>query len=193
MAYRADGISEGVINHLSRLQGLQVMARSTVFRYQQAQQDPLQIGRALKVRAVIVGRLSQHGDTLNVQTEMVDVSNGSQIWGDQYRRRASDIATVQDDIASDISAQLLLKLTGEEKKQLSAHGTQNSEAYQRYVKGRFYLEQRTRESLRKAIDEFNQAIAKDSNYAEAFAGLAGGYILLADRGIISNEEASPKI
>ena len=193
MDYLADGITEGVINKLSRLPRLRVMARSTVFRYRQAQQDPLQIGRDLKVRAVIVGRLSQHGDTLNVQTEMVDVSNGSQIWGDQYRRRASDIVTVQDDIASGISAQLRLQLTGEEKKQLSTHGTQNSEAYQHYVKGRFYLEQRTRESLRKAVDEFKQAIANDANYPEAFAGLATGYILFVDRDIISNQEAAPKI
>jgi tetratricopeptide (TPR) repeat protein len=124
---------------------------------------------------------------------MVDVRNGSQVWGDQYRRRASDIAMLQDDIASDISAQLQLQLTGEEKKRLSMHGTQNSEAYQHYVKGRFYLEQRTRESLRKAIDEFNQAIANDANYAESFAGLADGYILLLDRQIISYQEAAPKI
>ena len=193
MDYLADGITEGVINKLSRLPRLRVMARSTVFRYRQAQQDPLQIGRDLKVRAVIVGRLSQHGDTLHVQTEMVDVSNGSQIWGDQYRRRASDIATVQDDIASGISAQLQLQLTGEEEKQLSTHGTQNSEAYQHYVKGRFYLEQRTRESLRKAVDEFKQAIANDANYPEAFAGLATGYIVLVDRDIIPRQEAAPKI
>src|SRR5207237_4195183 len=101
--YLADGITEGVINHLSRLPGLRVMARTTVFHYRQAQQDPLQIGRDLKVGAVIVGRLTQHGDTLNVETEMVNVNNGSQIWGEQYQRKASDIATIQDDIASDIS------------------------------------------------------------------------------------------
>src|SRR5713226_2367615 len=145
--YLADGITEGVINHLSRLSRLRVMARSTVFRYRQAQQDPVQIGNQLHVRAVVVGRLSQHGDTVNVETEMVDVSNGSQIWGEQYRRNASDIATIQDDIASDISGQLRLKLTGEERKQLSGHGTESSEAYQLYVKGRYYLEQRTPESL----------------------------------------------
>src|SRR5438874_12338513 len=109
MDFLADGITEGVINHLSRLPGLRVMARTTVFRYRQSQQDPLQIGRDLKVGAVIVGRLTQHGDTLNVEAEMVDVSNGSQIWGDQYQRKASDIATVQDDIASAISGQLRLK------------------------------------------------------------------------------------
>ena len=189
MDYLADGITEGVINHLSRLPRLRVMARTTVFRYRQAQQDPLQIGRDLKVGAVIVGRLTQHGDTLNIETEMVDVSNGSQIWGEQYQRKASDIATVQDDIASDISGQLKMKISGEEKK----HATENAEAYQFYVKGRFYLAQRTRESLYKALDQFNQAIAKDPNYAQAYAGLADTYILLFDRGLISNDEASPKI
>src|SRR6202040_1615281 len=189
MDYLADGITEGVINHLSRLPGLRVMARTTVFRYRQAQQDPLQIGRELKVGAVIVGRLTQHGDTLNVETEMVDVSNGSQIWGEHYQRKAFDIATLQDDIASDISGQLRLKVSGEEKK----HATENAEAYQLYVKGRFYLEQRTRESLYKALDQFNQALAKDPNYAQAYTGLADAYILLLDRGWISNDEASPKI
>jgi len=191
--YLADGITEGVINHLSRLPRLKVMARSTVFRYRQTQQDPLKIGRELKVGAVIVGRLSQHGDILNVETEMVDVSNGSQIWGEQYRRKTSDIATVQDDIASDISGQLRLKLTGEEKKQLAEHATENSDAYQLYVKGRFYLAQRTPDGLHKAIGQFTQAIAKDPNYAEAYTGLAGSYIILMDRGIVPNHEASPKI
>jgi eukaryotic-like serine/threonine-protein kinase len=193
MDYLADGITEGVINHLSRLPRLRVMARSTVFRYRSAQQDPLQIGRELKVGAVIVGRLTQRGDTFSVKTEMVDVSNGSQIWGEQYQRKASDIATVQDDIASDISGQLRLKVSGEEKKHLAEHATENGEAYQLYVKGRFYLEQRTPESLYKALDQFNQAVARDPNYALAYAGLSDAYILLFDRGEISNAEASPKI
>jgi eukaryotic-like serine/threonine-protein kinase len=191
--YLADGITEGVINHLSRLPGLRVMARTTVFRYRQAQQDPLQIGRDLKVGAVIVGRLTTHGDTLNVETEMVDVSNGSQIWGEQYRRKASDIATVQDDIASDISGQLRMKVSGEEKKHLAEHATENSEAYQLYVKGRFYLAQRTRESLYKALDQFNQAVAKDPNYALAYTGVADAYVLLFDREWIPHDEASSKI
>jgi TolB-like protein/predicted Ser/Thr protein kinase len=191
MDYLADGITEGVINHLSRLPGLRVMARTTVFRYRQAQQDPRQIGRDLKVGAVIVGRLSQHGDTLNVETEMVDVSNGSQIWGEQYQRKASGIATLQDDIASDISSQLRMKVSGsgDEKK----HATVNAEAYELYVKGRFYLAQRTHESIYKALDQLNQVVAKDPNYAQAYAGLAYAYILLFDRGWISPDEASPKI
>ena len=194
MDYLADGITEGVINHLSRLPGLRVMARTTVFRYRQAQQDPIQIGRDLKVGAVIVGRLTQHGDALNVDTEMVDVSNGTQIWGEQYQRKASDIATLQDDIASDISGQLKLKAsasggTSDEKK----HSTENTEAYQLYVKGRFYLAQRTRDGIYKALDQFNQAVAKDPNYAQAYVGLADGNVLLFDRGWVSNVEASSKI
>jgi serine/threonine protein kinase/tetratricopeptide (TPR) repeat protein len=191
MDYLADGITEGVINHLSRLPGLRVMARTTVFRYRGAQQDPLQIGRDLKVGAVIVGRLNQHGDTLSVETEMVDVSNGSQIWGEQYQRKASAIATLQDDIASDISGRLRMKVSGssDEKK----HATENADAYQLYVKGRFYLAQRTHESIYKALDQLNQAVAKDPNYAQAYSGLAYAYILLFDRGWISPDEASPKI
>jgi len=189
MDYLADGITEGVINHLSRLPGLRVMAHTTVFRYRQAQQDPLQIGRDLKVGAVIVGRLTQHGDTLNVETEMVDVHNGSQIWGERYQRKASAIATVQDDIASDISGQLRMKVGGGEKK----HATGNAEAYQLYVKGRFYLAQRTRESIYKALDQLNQATAKDPSYAQAYAGLAYAYILLFDRGWISPGEGAPKV
>jgi serine/threonine protein kinase/TolB-like protein/Flp pilus assembly protein TadD len=191
--YLADGITEGVINHLSRLPGLKVMARSTVFRYRQTQQDPIQIGRELKVGAVIVGRLSRHGDTLNVESEMVDVSNGSQVWGEQYRRKATDIATVQDDIASDISGQLRLKLSGEDRKRIAEHATENSEAYQHFVKGRFYLEQRTQESLKKAIDEFVQSISADPNYAQAFGGLAKAYVLLWDRDWMSKDEATAKI
>jgi len=192
MDYLADGITEGVINHLSRLPQLRVMARSTVFRYRQAQQDPLQIGRDLKVGAVIVGRISQHGDIVNIETEMVEVSNGSQIWGEQYRRKASELATVQDDIASDISGQLRLKLTQEERKQVAAHATENSAAYESYVKARFNLAKRTPESLQNALSQFNDAISKDPNYAEAYGGVAEAYLLLLDRGIISTSEGAPK-
>jgi serine/threonine protein kinase/tetratricopeptide (TPR) repeat protein len=191
--YLADGITEGVINHLSRLPQLRVMARSTVFRYRQAQQDPMQIGGQLKVGAVVVGRLSQHGDTVEVETEMVNVSNGSQIWGEQYRRKTSEIATVQDDIASDISGQLRLKLSGEEKKRVSEHATESSDAYKLYVKGRYHLEQRTQESIGQAAEEFSRSIVADPNYAQAYAGLGNAYILLLDRGWVSSKEASPKI
>src|ERR1019366_9896843 len=135
--------------------------------------------------------LDQHGDTLNVETEMVDVSNGSQIWGEQYQRKASDIATLQDDIASDISGQLRMKAgRGKEEKK---HATENAEAYQLYVKGRFYLVQRTRESLYKAVDQFSQAVAKDPNYAQAYAGLAATQLIIFDRGWTSPDEVSPKI
>ena len=193
MDYLADGITDGVINHLARLPQLRVMARSTVFRYRQSQQDPIKIGQDLKVGAVVVGRLSQHGDMVDVETEMVNVTNGAQIWGDQYHRKISEIATVQDDIANDISGQLRLKLTGEQKERLAAHATENSEAYQHYAKGNFYLQQRTRESMFQAVDEFNHSVASDPNYAQAYSGLAKAYVLLLDRDFIPKDEAAPKI
>lgn len=191
--YLADGITDGVINHLSRLPQLRVMARSTVFRYKQPQQDPIQIGQQLKVAAVVVGRLSQHGDTVDVETEMVNVSNGAQIWGEQYRRKTSEIATVQDDIANDISSQLRLQLSGEDKKRMGEHGTENTEAYQHYVKGSYYLDQRTQESTQKALGEFTQAIAADPNYAQAFSGIAKAYVIIWDRDWMTQQEAAPKI
>lgn len=191
--YLADGITDGVINQLSRLPQLRVMARSTVFRYRQSQQDPIKIGQDLKVAAVVVGRLSQHGDTVDVETELVNVNNGAQIWGDQYHRKISEIATVQEHIANDISGQLRLKLTGEQKERMAAHGTENGEAYQHYVKGGFYLQQRTQESMLEAVNQFNQSVAIDPNYAEAFAGLAKAYVLLLDRDFVSKNEAEPKI
>ncbi len=103
-------------------------------------------------------------------------NHAAALWGEQYRRKASDVATIQDDIASDISGQLRLKLTGEQNKAVAEHDTGNSEAYQLYTKGRFYLERRTRDSFYKAIDQFNQAIAKDPGYALAYSGLADAYI-----------------
>ena len=192
MDYLVDGITDGVINHLSRLPQLRVMAR-TVFRYRQSQQDPITIGQDLKVAAVVVGRLSQHGEMVDVETEMVNVTNGAQIWGEQYHRKISEIARVQDDIANDISGQLRLKLAGEQKERLAAHATENSEAYQHYAKGNFYLQQRTRETMFQAVDEFKQSAASDPNYAQAFSGLAKAYVLLLDRDFIPKDEAAPKI
>ena len=194
--YLADGITDGVINRLSRLPRLRVMARTTVFRYRQGQQDPLRVGRQLHVGAVVVGRLTEHGDTINVDTEMVDVSNGSQIWGEQYRRKALDIATLQDEIASSISSQLRLKVTGAQALQLTKHSTESAEAYQFYLQGRYYgneayqlyLQGRyhgdngSEEGLTKAINYFNKAVVRDPNYALAYAGLADAYISYGDFG-----------
>jgi serine/threonine protein kinase/tetratricopeptide (TPR) repeat protein len=176
--YLSDGISESVINNLTQLRGLRVMARSTVFRYRGRDPDPQEIGRELRVRAVLAGRIRQRGDTLIVQTELIDTKKGSQLWGAQYIRKLADILTLQEDISREISQNLRLRLTGEEKQRLAKHYTEDPEAYQLYLKGRYFWNKRTDADLRKAISYFQQAVAKDPEYALAYAGLADAYHVL---------------
>jgi TolB-like protein/Tfp pilus assembly protein PilF len=190
--YLSDGISEGIINSLSRLPNLRVMARSTVFRYKGKESDPQKVGHDLGVRAVLAGRLLQRGDTLVVQTELVDVDKGSQLWGEQYNRKLADILAVQEDISREISEKLRLRLTGEEKTRLAKGHIVNPEAYQLYLKGRYYWNKRTEEGFHKAIEHFNQAIEKDPNYALAYAGLADSYILLGEFSLLPAKEAFAK-
>jgi eukaryotic-like serine/threonine-protein kinase len=182
LEYLADGITEGVINHLSHLPKLRVMARSTMFSYKGREVSVRAVGKELKVSAVVFGRLVQRRDTVKVQIDMLNVSNGSEMGGEQYQRKVSDIAIVQDEIASEIARQLGLKLTTEEKRQLTKHYTENAEAYQLYLQGLFYLNKRTEEGFRKAIVYFNQAVEKDPKYALAYAGLANTYNFLGDSG-----------
>jgi len=190
--YLSDGISEGIINSLSQLPNLRVMARSTVFHFKGKESDPQKVGHELGVRAVLAGRLLQRGDTLVVQTELVDVDQGSQLWGEQYNRKLADILAVQEDISQEISEKLRLRLTGEEKVRLTERQIVNPEAYQLYLKGRYYWNKRTEEGFNKAIEHFNQAIEKDPNYALAHAGLADSYILLGHYGLLPSKEAYPK-
>lgn len=171
----ADGITENIINTLSHLPKLRVMARSTVFRYKGCDADPLTVGRELNVGAILTGRVVQRGNTLNVSTELVDVTDGAQIWGEQYNRRLSDIFSVQEEIATEISSRLRLKLTGKEKQQLAKHYTENREAYQAYLRGRYLASKYTEDGMRKAIEHFRQAIEIDPAFALAYAGLAMTY------------------
>src|SRR5438552_255801 len=134
MEYLCDGIAESIINSLSQLPKLRVMARSTVFRYKGKEVDPQRVGRELNVDAVLTGRVIQRGDTLIIKTELVDVADGSQLWGEQYNRKLSDIFAVEEEIANQISEKLRMKLTGEEKKRLTKRHTENTEAYQLYLK-----------------------------------------------------------
>ena len=178
--YLADGITEGVINHLSHLSRLRVMARGTMFSYKGREVDTRAVGNELNVGAVLVGRFSLRGDTVKV--EMVNASNGSQILGEQYRRTISDIAMVENEIASAIARELGLSLTPQEERQLARRYTENAQAYQLYLQGLFYLNEWTEEGFRKAIVYFDQAVEKDSNYALAYAGLANAYIFQGDSG-----------
>lgn len=165
--YLADGITEGVINTLSGLPLLRVMARSTVFRYKGA--DPRGVGAVLGVRAVLVAELRRAGESIEVAAELVDVRDGSQVWGGQYRRRLSGAYELQEEIAREISEKLFIKLTPGESGRLHRGETDDSEAYHLYLKGRYFLGRR---EFRKAMRYFEAAVALDKGYALAYAGLA---------------------
>jgi len=173
--YLSDGITETLIGQLSQIPRLKVMARSTVFRYKGSNLDPQKIGRDLNVRAVLSGRVLQRGETLTISMELMDVRDGSQLWGRQYNRRLADTLAVQEDIAREVTEKLRLRLASADEKRLTAHVTANTEAYQLYLKGRYYWNKRTPEAIQKAIESFHQAIEKDPGYALAYAGLADCY------------------
>ena len=189
--YLSDGITESLINGLSQLPKLRVMARSTVFRYKGQPIDPLKLGQELDVAAVLTGRVVQRGDMLSIQVELVDVSDGSQLWGEQYSRNVTDILLLQEEISKEISNKLRLRITGEARDRLTKRYTESTDAYERYMKGRYYWSRRTAEGLKKAIDYFHQAIEKDPAYALAHAGIADCYNLLSAYGVLSPRESVP--
>ncbi|HEY8187461.1 MAG TPA: protein kinase [Pyrinomonadaceae bacterium] len=192
--YLSDGITENIINSLTQLSGLKVTARTTVFRYKGKDIDAQEAGRQLKVDAVMTGKVIQQGETLIVQADLVNVADGTQIWGDKYNGKLSDILTVQEEIAKRISEKLRLKLTGAERERLTKPLTENTEAYQLYLKGRYHLYKPNKENAKKALDYFEQAIAKDPTYALAYAGLADSYAEFQRTGInlLPAKEAMPK-
>ena len=190
--YLSDGVTENVINSLSQLHELRVVARSIVFRYKGGEIDPQEVGRELNVNAVLVGRVLLIGNQLIVKVELVDVANGWQLWGEQYTRKLTDIFEVQEEIAKIISEKLRLRLTTEERKQLTRHYTDNAKAYQLYLKGRYHWNKRTEEDLRKAIESFEQAIKIDPHYALAYSGLADAYISFDFHGLLPPWETMPK-
>src|SRR5882724_2135180 len=190
--YLSDGISEALINSLTELQQLKVIARSTAFRYKGKPVDPQVVGRELKVRAVLMGLVRQTGERLNVQVDLVDATTGAQLWGEEYERKLSDVLLVKQTIAREVTEKLRLRLTGEQQQRLVKRDTTNPEAYQFYLKGRYYWEKRTAENLKKALDQFQQAADKDPNYALAYVGLADCYLLLEDYVGTPASETYPK-
>jgi TolB-like protein/tetratricopeptide (TPR) repeat protein len=184
--YLTDGITEGVINDLSQVPGLRVMSRSTVFRFKGNENDPQQVGSALKVEAVVTGRVTQRNDNFTVQTELVKVADGTQMWGQQFTRKMQDVSSLQGDIAREIISRLRMHSASEEKQVVARPGTQNQEAYRVFLKGRFYLAQRTEASVKEAIDNYRQAVALDPTYAQAWASLALAYDLA--RGYLPREQ-----
>ncbi|MEK6337556.1 MAG: protein kinase [Acidobacteriota bacterium] len=178
--YLADGVTESIINNLSQLPNLRVSPRSTVFHYKGKGTDPVVIGKELGVRAVLTGRVVQRGDNLTISVELVDVRDNKQLWGEQYNRKVVDALALQQDISREISERLRLKLPGTGQQQLARRNPRNAEAYQLYLKGRYYLFKGSQDGMLKAIENFNQALEMDPNYALAYAGLADAYYGQAD-------------
>jgi TolB-like protein/Tfp pilus assembly protein PilF len=189
--YISDGISESIINSLSP--SLKVIALNSVLRYKGKQTEPQTVGRDLNVRAVLMGRLTQRGDDLVINVELVDVRDNRHLWGQQYDRKLADIMNVQTEIAQDISEKLRLQLTGDETKRLAKHYTQNAEAYQLYMLGRYYFNRSgKKEDVEKSIEYYEQAIKKDPTYAPAYAGLGTTYHLLGWMGWLPPKESWQK-
>jgi serine/threonine protein kinase/Tfp pilus assembly protein PilF len=190
--YLSDGITESIINNLSQLPNLRVMARSTVFRYKGREVDPLEAGRELGVRAVMTGRVLQLDDNLVIRTELVHVADGTQLWGEHYNRKLGDIFAVQEEISKQISEKLQMRLSGEEEKRLTKRHTENPRAYQLYLQGRYHWNKRDKQGAEKGIEFFQRAIEVDPNYALAYAGLADSYIILGFHGLLPPNEVMPK-
>lgn len=190
--YLSDGITEGIINQLSQLPKLKVMARSTVFRYKGRPTDAQSVGRELRVRAVLTGVVKQVGERLHISVELVDSLDGAQLWGESYNRQLADLLMLQEEMSREIADKLRIKLTGAEKKKLRKKTTDNSEAYQLYLKGRFHWNKRTEEGLRRGIQFFREAIDSDPSFASAYAGLADCFITLATNIPLPPRETMPK-
>ena len=179
--YLSEGITESLTNSLSQLPGLKVMSRSSVVRYKGDKTDAQQAGSTLGVRAVLTGNVIQRGNDLIVRAELVDVRDNSHLWGERYDRKLSDLQAVQMELVRDISQQLRLKLSNEAQQRLAKPETQNSEAYELYMKGRYALNNLTRQQ-QSGLGYFEQAVERDPGYALAYAGMAESYVLMADLG-----------
>ena len=190
--YLSDGITETLINNLSQIWNLRVVARSTVFRYKGKEADPQKAGSDLHVRAVVSGRLLQRGSTLIVRAELMDVATGAQLWGGQYNRQAEDVFLLQGDLSREISEKLQLQLTGDQKQRLTKRYTEDAEAYRLYLKARYHWNNRSADGFQKAVEYFRLALDKDPAYSLAYAGLADTYAYLPFFHVVPPREAMPK-
>ena len=170
--YLSDGITESLINRLSRLPHLKVIARASVFRYKGKHPDLASVARELGVRAVVSGRVSQRADGFSVAVELMDARENKQLWGATYNRRSSDLVAAHEELAAEVAEKLRLELTPSERKLLGKRDTADPEAYRLYLRARYLSNERTEAALRKAIEYFQEAIARDPRYALAYAGLA---------------------
>jgi DNA-binding winged helix-turn-helix (wHTH) protein/TolB-like protein/Flp pilus assembly protein TadD len=189
--YLSDGITESLIDNLSQIPDLTVRPLSSVSRYKRRDVDPEVMARELNVQAIITGRVTQHGDSLVVSTDLIDARSNRNLWGENYNGKLFDVLAIQREIALGISTRLREKLTREQEAQVSKTATADPEAYQSYLKGRYYWEKRTADALQQARDHFNQAIARDPAFAEAYVGLADYWTIAPDFLAVPLSEALP--
>jgi len=190
--YLSEGISEALINSLTELQRLRVVARSTAFQYKGKDVDPRRVGRELQVASVLTGRVRQSQDVLSIQVDLVDAVTGAQLWGEEYVRKISDVIAVKQAIAREVTAKLKLKLTGEEQRRLAKDDGTNTEAYRFYLRGRYFWNKRTPDGMKQAIAEFQQAIDRDPNFALGYVGLADCYTGLTFYNFAAPHETMPR-
>ena len=190
--YLVNGITESIINSLSQLGGLRVVPRSLVFRYRGLQADPAAIGAALNARTILTGTVSQQGESLTIQAELVDTATESQIWGEQFRPRLADLPNVQQEIAWQMSEALRLKLTGAQKKKLRRRAQVDPEAYKEYLRGRHFFNTWTPDGFQRALEHFERAIDGDATYAPAYAGLGDTIGCMSYYGLMPPGDGFPR-
>jgi TolB-like protein/Tfp pilus assembly protein PilF len=186
--YLSDGLTESIINELAQLPRLHVSPRSTVFRYKGTDVDPMQVAHDLGVRAVLTGRLLRRGESLLVSVELLDARDNKQVWGERYDRTLSGALEVQREISRKIFESLRAKMTGATQQRIAKRGTESPDAYQAYLKGRYYWNRRTAANIGKALTQFQQAVDADPDYALAYIGLADCYALLPQYASASSGE-----
>ncbi|MGH9356952.1 MAG: winged helix-turn-helix domain-containing protein, partial [Terriglobia bacterium] len=190
--YVSDGISDALINSLSQLPEVRVMARSSVFRYKNKQVDPQTVGHDLNVRALLTGKVALRDGTLTIGAELVDAAKGWRLWGEQYNRKSSDLLGIQEEISREIAGKLRLRLTAEARMRLQKRHTANPEAYQNYLRGRYHWNKLTEDGIYKAIGFFEMAVEQDSRFALPHAGLSDCHSLLAFFGTHAAKSVMPK-
>lgn len=192
LEYLSDGMTENLINSLSSVPNLNVKSRSSVFRYKGKDLNAKQIASDLSVQALLVGRVSQRGGQLILNLELLEAKTENLLWGEKYERQPTDVTSLQSEVARDVSNKLRTRLSGADEAKIAKKATTNEEAYQHYLKGLFHWHKRTPEALKKSVEYFSEALAKDPSYAEAYAGLASAYVLFPEYSISTPREAMPK-
>jgi eukaryotic-like serine/threonine-protein kinase len=190
--YLPDGVTESLMQSLQQLPNLRVMARGAVFAYKGHEVDPRKVGKDLKVDAILMGRVQRQGNQLHITVELVDARDGTVLWSEKYPRPLDEMQAVQTEIAREITSKLRLQLSGAQQKKMAARYTQNGEAYDLYLLGRYHWNKRTPDGVTKSVEYFRQASEKDPGFALAYVGLADAYNILVAYRMRSPLEAGPR-